>query len=362
MSRGPAPARGPLASTSSISSGSRSPSPFGPIETPHYSNTLPRATGGAAHHAGPVKVQPPFLNPMIELVVAVQDCAEYNFEVKLVGPRNQEVGKIQSVHLAALADLPYYVPPPITEVMSITFSGSSGRPVYGVKTTSGVSAACLPAYFEALDSYRQRLENEIGHKGTLGGQGYNSGRGQGGQQGNTIVAPSQPASPSNVETAEVEALKRAGCMCTSPHLEFNSTDNKLRRDHADVMGHYHYSRLDSAGKPIYQKTPHSHVGSHSHTGTSHSGGRPSSVSTVRPPASSSSSTTNLYLFYMANSKQWMIGPTASSATNANFATTKNTLAKCPGDPQTVGQWQRKTTFLHRWKTETSMSMTCELNL
>ena len=85
--------------------------------------------------------------------------------------------KVQ-VHLPALANIPSYVPPPVTEVMSISFS--SGKPIYGVKTSSGVSAACLPAYFEASgqereiwlkwsdhngisDSYRQRLENEIGY-------------------------------------------------------------------------------------------------------------------------------------------------------------------------------------------------------
>ena len=39
------------------------------------------------------------------------------------------------------------MPPPVTEVMAISFKG--GKPVYGVKTSSGVSAACLPAYFEA---------------------------------------------------------------------------------------------------------------------------------------------------------------------------------------------------------------------
>ena len=85
--------------------------------------------------------------------------------------------KVQ-VHLPALADIPTYIPPPVTEVMSISFS--SGKPIYGVKTSSGVSAACLPAYFEASgqsggfatliaitreisDAYRQRLENEIGY-------------------------------------------------------------------------------------------------------------------------------------------------------------------------------------------------------
>merc|ERR1719382_295324 len=105
---------------------------------------------------------------MIEILVAAKDCAEYNFEVKLFAPTSRELKKVTGVHLPALANLPYYVPPPVTDVMSISF-GTSGKPVYGVKTSSGVSAACLPAYFEALDAYRQRLENEIGHLGSHGG-------------------------------------------------------------------------------------------------------------------------------------------------------------------------------------------------
>ena len=168
------PARGPLANTwssgssSSSSSSSRTSqgqiavgsSPFGPVETPAYANTLPRSDRtGATKAVGPVKLQPPFLGDHIELLISAPDCAEFNFEVKVFAPR-KEIGKVQ-VNLPALANIPSYVPPPITDVMSISFT--SGRPVYGVKTSSGVSAACLPAYFEASDAYRQRLENEIGY-------------------------------------------------------------------------------------------------------------------------------------------------------------------------------------------------------
>merc|ERR1719158_1472437 len=203
---------------------------------------------------------------MIEVLIAVQDCAEYHFEVKLFAPRSQEVGKIQNIHLAALADIVTYIPPPVTEVMSITFGGSSGRPVYGVKTSSGVSAACLPAYFEALDSYRQRLENEITYgktHTTAGGQPGRAGGlivptgGQsprpGGQASNTAGIPTAGRPTGQAE--EEAALKRAGCICSSPHLEFNSTDARLRQDHAAKFGHFHYTSMDSTGKPIYTRTP-----------------------------------------------------------------------------------------------------------
>merc|ERR1711892_1550639 len=95
--RSVSPPRGPLAGTYSPSLTSQkssssgysstsgaSDSPFGPVEAPHYANTLPRqAKKGALKKSGPVKVQGPFLKPSIELLIAADaNCAEYNFEVK----------------------------------------------------------------------------------------------------------------------------------------------------------------------------------------------------------------------------------------------------------------------------------------
>lgn len=84
--KGATPPRGPLAQTySTSSSGSSSPynSPPGSptagragsaitFPSPNYSNALPRATGGATNQVGPIKIQPPFLNPIVEINIAVQ--------------------------------------------------------------------------------------------------------------------------------------------------------------------------------------------------------------------------------------------------------------------------------------------------
>ena len=232
MSRGSSPPRGPLAGTYSTtgslqsqkSTSSTGSSPFGPIEKPTYANTLPRPTSkGASQKSGPVKVQPPFLKPMIEILIAAKDCAEFNFEVKLFGPTSKELGKVQNIHLPALANIPSYIPPPITQVMSISF-GTSGKPVCGVKTSSGVSAACLPSYFEALDAYRQRLENEVTFHTAKAGT----------SQGKISQTNKQSA------TAQEQTLKTHGCVCTSPHLEFSTTDAKLKKSHPQDFGHYHY--------------------------------------------------------------------------------------------------------------------------
>jgi hypothetical protein len=42
--------------------------------------------------------------------------------VKLFAPGSKEVGKLSNIRLPPLADIPGYVPPPLTSVMSITFN------------------------------------------------------------------------------------------------------------------------------------------------------------------------------------------------------------------------------------------------
>ena len=234
------PARGPLAGTwtttsrptsrpsSRPSSGTPIPvgnSPFGPVETPAYANTLARSDrGGSTRAVGPVKLQPPFLGENIELLISAPDCAEFNFDVKMFAPSSTKVGSV-SVNLPALANIPSYVPPPVTDVMSISFT--SGRPVYGVKTSSGVSAACLPAYFEASDAYRQRLENEVG---------YLAGRTSSAQ---AVVSQTNQRS----DVVDTETLRAHGCGCSSTTLTFSSTDKNVQKEHPDYFGSYKYKVL-----------------------------------------------------------------------------------------------------------------------
>jgi hypothetical protein len=42
--------------------------------------------------------------------------------LKLFAPGAKEVGKLANIRLPPLADIPGYVPPPLTSVMSITFN------------------------------------------------------------------------------------------------------------------------------------------------------------------------------------------------------------------------------------------------
>merc|ERR1712080_815667 len=123
------------------------------------------------------------------------------------------------------------------------------------------------------------------------------------------------------EASEEAALRRAGCICSSPHLEFNSTDASLRRDHGAKFGHFHYTSTDSNGKPIYTRTPHSHTVPHSHGGTPIAGGR---GTTARPPVTTTArGQPALYLFFYNAKKQWVVGPTVGSTSGVTFATAES---------------------------------------
>ena len=120
---------------------------------PQFAYTMARPSGGQKRRESPVKFSPPFLNSSITLTVPAKDCAQYNFELKFVGG-GRDVATVNSLTLPPLADQPGYVPPPVTSVLTVSYN-TAGKPLYGVKTSSGVSAACLPAYFEAYDAYSQ---------------------------------------------------------------------------------------------------------------------------------------------------------------------------------------------------------------
>jgi len=349
--RGGSGARGPAASSWSSSpsantrsrtssTGSRSPSlsgsrtPSSPgspaVSRPDYANSLPRPKGGSTSKVGPIRVQPPFLNPIIEMNVPVKDCMEYNFEIKLYAPRGKEIAKVSNIKLPALADVPGYVPPPLTSVMSITY-GSSGKPIYGVKTSSGVTAACLPAYYEAYDAYTHRLENEVGWQNKEGNRAQ------------SLVTASQ----NQLGKSQEELLRKAGCVCTSPHLDFATTDASFMKKHAEFFGHFSFQGMH-ASKPYYVNN---------HATTSSGGSRPSISTTTRRPSTPAKP---IYLFWEEKKKQWMFGPTLGNKSGVDFGSVENSLAKCPGDPPATGNWQYKTSVLGRWKKSAALKLECQI--
>jgi len=101
---------------------------------------------------------------------------------------------------------------------------------------------------------------------------------------------------------------------------------QLKRKTPEIFGRYQFAGMEG-GKPYYQKTPAS-----------------------TPPT---------FLFWLPTEKQWMVGPTKGNKSGGVFSSVKNSLAVCPGDPPASGNWQRKSSFLGRWKKEATLSMTCD---
>ena len=132
---------------------------------PQFAYTMTRPSGGQKRTVSPVKLTPPFLNSSILLTVPVKDCAQFNFDLKFVGG-GRDVANVKNLELPALADQPGFVPPPVTSVLTVSYN-TAGKPLYGVKSSSGVSAACLPAYFEAYDAYSQAHHSHVCHNRIL---------------------------------------------------------------------------------------------------------------------------------------------------------------------------------------------------
>jgi len=329
-------------SSRSVSRQSSSSSVSSTGSEPQFAYALPRPKGGASKKVGPIKVKAPFLLPMISVNIPVEDCTQYNFEVKFFSA-SKEIGQVQNLNLPPLADIPGYVPPPVTSVIAISFN-TAGKPVYGVKTSSGVNAACLPAYFEAYDSYTQRLENEVGWQ----------------VERSSTVQQLVSSTKEELEKSQEELLKAQGCTCTSPHLELTTTDAKvLKKSEANQLGHYHFQGMHG-GHPYYMKMAHDHAGQHSHAGHGH--GSTGSVQTTQKPTTSSQNNEPMFLFYDTSKKQWRFAADLGGKKDLFFATEEKSVAKCPADPTAKGTWQAATGTFGRFKKNAAVSVVCETNL
>merc|ERR1712037_472149 len=59
---------------------------------------------------------------------------------------------------------------------------------------------------------------------------------------------------SSSSSREDPALKTAGCVCTSPNLNFDTTDASLKKKTPEIFGRYQFAGTEG-GRPYYQKSP-----------------------------------------------------------------------------------------------------------
>ena len=191
--------------------------------------------------AGPVKKSPPFLTEEVEIIVPVEACKEYDFELKVISPQNSLLGKVTKIHLPTLADIPDYIPPTFTSVLELKMKG--GVPQLGVSRNSPIPESCLPEYLEAMDAFANRLEG-IANKRDEGLKQHKS---------------HQDTVQDNVELTQAETLNKHGCKCSSPRLEVKHDDSVTQTTYESVkakhkqsvFGVYLYEGMRE-GRPYYK--------------------------------------------------------------------------------------------------------------
>ena len=185
-------------------------------------------TGGQKKTAV-VKESPPFRNDDVELVVPVEACQQYTFEVRIISPNNAVVGTIPDVLLPKLPDIVDFVPPPVTEVVDVKFL-MGGKHDVVAKKGGPIPDSCLLDYFEALDAFANRVEIIANDQHVV----------------NVAEKTVQDNVQDDVEKTQSESLKKFGCVCTSPRLEILN----METGSFDALGVYLYQGMHG-GRPYY---------------------------------------------------------------------------------------------------------------
>jgi len=178
-----------------------------------------------------VKESPPFRSDDVELVVPVEPCTQYTFELKIISPNNAVVGSIPDILLPKLSDIPDYVPPPASEAVEVKFGMGGKYDVVAKQPHGPIPDSCLLDYFEALDAFANRVEAIANEKNAE----------------NAVDKSVQDKIQDDVEKTQSESLHLFGCRCTSPRLEIEAGQTS-----PDFAGVYLYQGI-SNGKPYFKQ-------------------------------------------------------------------------------------------------------------
>ena len=169
----------------------------------------------------------------VEMIVPVEPCQQYSFQLKFVSPTGSVVGIVGNLVLPQLPDIPDYVPPPATQAVDVKFL-MGGKYDVVAKNGGPVPQTCLIDYFEALDAFANRVENIANEQKTV----------------NAVKKSRQNNVQDNVEKTQSETLKMYGCVCTSPRLQVTVEPTSKESIFAGV---YLYQGMDKNGRPFYKQ-------------------------------------------------------------------------------------------------------------
>jgi len=360
------------------------------------------------------KQSSPFPGETVMMKVPVEPCTPQTLTIRFIAKDGSELGRLPPLNLSSLADIPDYIPPPLSQIADISFV--NGKPVMTVQRGSSVPESCLPQYMEAVDAFASRLE-EVAEKGL---------------EENKITKGVQQVEQKKVETVKREVLSRHGCLCASPQIKLELAESggtkykTIKADHkTEVFGVYLYQGM-SEGRPYYKRdlegrrlekensaaTPltrrkrfigrvdgggstttrrpwnYGVVGgaqvdrgyprslSSQSTSSRISSSSKKSTSLSRSSSSSSSSSktwTNIpiqrmnsapvphYIYWDTKAKQWLVSSKVGSMSqDSEFGSVVGSKFQCPADGQEV--WQVRTSSLRsgagRWQEEPALKIVC----
>ena len=173
-----------------------------------------------------VKVSPPFSGSEVEMVIPVEACQQYVFDLKIISPNNGVVGTVTDIQLPRLPNIPDFVPPLMTSVLDVKFL-MGGSHDLTVRSNSPVPDSCLLDYLEAVDAFNQRMEVIANER----------------EEANSELKSVQDGVQDEVEMTQSESLHKFGCVCSSPRLEVEGG--------GEVAGVYLYQGLTN-GRPAFK--------------------------------------------------------------------------------------------------------------
>lgn len=175
------------------------------------------------------------MSDTVEIVIPVEPCKEYIFDMKIISPQNKEIGKITGLELENLPNIDEYIPPPLTSVVLVNFIGG-GKHTVTTQPTSPVPESCLPDYMEALDAYADRLETVANDE----------------HKKNTAVRRYQFHEQQKVELTQAEMLTQAGCVCSSPRLELRVVPGSRPQSSTQKLAGVYLYEGEWEGRPFYK--------------------------------------------------------------------------------------------------------------
>ncbi|XP_059092832.1 uncharacterized protein LOC131888066 [Tigriopus californicus] len=285
------------------------------------------------------KVLPPFNQEIIEVNAKIQPCNSYKFTLKVYTPSGSILGEIQDLELPHLTEMTDYKPPMLSKLFRVEHIRNTG-PVIKLQPGWGVPAACLGDFFEAVDAHVADLESDLQYHV---------------QQVSNAISNSASLRD-NLRLQKAAQLSQFGCKCNSTLLGFNTTDSGDFKKSKDVFGVYRYEGM-LAGKPYYRRL---------HSDLAPTAGRSSLGSSLSQTATTPSTApkklkeeTVYFMYWNPKENNWAIGTTMDGE-DIQFKTKKNSVAKCPGDPNAMKTWERSGTFT--WHDEPLVKASCGLRI